>query len=105
MDDLKITIETIRLLLHVAWSDNDIAPEEYDYIFRMARNAGLTDEEIMAFDAAMRDRTRLYEPNIEILRPHRDEVLAHVQALISADDKIEQAETEILIKIASLLNG
>jgi uncharacterized tellurite resistance protein B-like protein len=105
MDDKRITVETIRLLLHVAWSDDDIAPEEYDYIFRMARNAGLTDKDILALDAAMRDRTRLYEPNIEILKPHREEVLAHVQALISADDHIAQAETEILIKIASLLNA
>lgn len=105
MDQKRITVETIRLLLHVAWSDDDIAPEEYDYIFRMARNAGLSDKDIMALDAAMRDRSRLYEPNIEILKPHREEVLAHVQALISVDDQIVQAETDILIKIATLLNG
>lgn len=105
MDDKRIIVETIRLLLHVAWSDDDIAPEEYDYIFRMARNAGLSDQDILALDAAMRDRSRLYEPNIEILKPHREDVLAHVQALISADDHIAQAETDILIKIASLLNG
>jgi uncharacterized tellurite resistance protein B-like protein len=105
MDSKRITVETIRLLLHVAWSDDDIAPEEYDYIFRMARNAGLSDKDIMALDAAMRDRSRLYEPNIEILKPHKDAVLAHVQALISADDVIDQKETDILVKIATLLNS
>ncbi len=105
MDSTRITVETIRLLLHVAWSDDDIAPEEYDYIFRMARNAGLADKDIMALDAAMRDRSRLYEPNMDILKPHKEQVLAHVQALISADDVIDQKETDILVKIATLLNS
>ena len=41
---------------------------------------------------------------MEILKPFRTEVLAHVQALIASDDKIEQAETDILHKIASLLS-
>ncbi len=104
MDSTQITVETIRLLLFVAWSDDDIAPEEYDYIYRIARSAGLPHKDVMALDAALRDRTRLYEPNMEILKPHREEVLAHVQELIGADDHIAQAETDILIKIASLLN-
>lgn len=104
MDSARLTVETIRLLLYVAWSDDDIAPEEYDYIFRMARNADLSDKDVLSLDGALRDRSKLSEPNIEVLKPFRAEVLAHVQALIAADDKIEQAETDILVKIASLLS-
>lgn len=104
MDSAKLTIETLRLLLYVAWSDDDIAPEEYDYIFRMARNAALSAEDVLSLDAALRDRSRLAEPDMEVLKPFRHEVLAHVQALISSDDRIAPGETDILHKIASLLS-
>lgn len=104
-EQLRLTIETLRLLLFVAWSDDDVAPEEYDFILRIARNAGLSDEDVLAVDAALRDRSALREPDMSVLKPHRDEVLAKVQELIAADEHIADEETDILVKIASLLNN
>jgi len=103
MDESKFTEETIRLLLYVAWADDDVAPEEYDYLLRMAQNAGLGTVAVAGLDRALRDRKSLSRPDIEFLKPYRDEVLAHVRALISADNHIAPAETDILHKIASAL--
>ena len=99
----KLTIETIRLLLHVAWADGEVAPEEYDYILRMARNAGMTEEDILSVDRALRDRDVLREPDFAFLKPFRTTVLEHVNSLIVADDKIAAEETNILHKIAVAL--
>lgn len=104
MDSAELTIETIRLLLFVAWADDDIAPEEYDYLFRMARNAGMSDEDVLSLDAALRDRNVLHRPDIELLKPFRSEVLSHVRALIRVDNRIAAAESDILHKIAALLS-
>ena len=103
MDDLKFTEETIRLLLYVAWADDDVAPEEYDYLLRMARNSGMGEAKVMSVDSALRDREVLREPDYAFLKPHRDEVLVHVRNLIEADNHIAPQETDILHKIASAL--
>ena len=103
MDDNRLTEETIRLLLYVAWADDDIAPEEYDYLLRMAQNGGMGTVAVAGLDKAMRDRKSLSRPNIEFLKPYREEVLAHVRALIEADHHIAPAETDILHKIAAAL--
>jgi uncharacterized tellurite resistance protein B-like protein len=103
MDDIRFTEETIRLLLYVAWADDDVTPEEYDYLLRMAQNGGLGTVAVAGLDQALRDRKSLSRPDIEFLKPYRDEVLTHVRALIRADDHIAPAETDILHKIASAL--
>ncbi len=103
MNDSKFTEETIRLLLYVAWADDDVAPEEYDYLLRMAQNAGLGTVALRALDEGVRDRKSLNRPDIAYLKPHRTEVLAHVQELIQADNHIAPAEPVILHKIASAL--
>ena len=99
----RLTLETIRLLLVVAWADGEIAPEEYDYLLRMARNGGMSEEQVLSLDGAMRDRSTLRRPDLEYLKPYRTQVLAHVQALIAADEHVAPQETEILHKIAVLL--
>lgn len=104
MTDSKFTQETIRLLLYVAWADDDVAPEEYDYLLRMARNAGLGEANVLSLDGALRDRSVLRRPDFEYLKPYRSEVLTHVQELIEADDRIAPQEMEILHKIASALS-
>ncbi len=103
MSDSKFTEETLRLLLYVAWADDDVAPEEYDYLLRLAQNSGLGAVALRALDQGVRDRQNLHRPDINYLKPHRDEVLAHVRELIQADNHIAPAETDILHKIASAL--
>jgi len=104
MDSLTLTIEAVRLLVWVAWSDGEIAPEEYDYLLRMARNHGLPEDELQALELAVRDKSKLVQPNVESLKPFRAEVLAEVKGLIEADDKVEPGELQILHRIAEALS-
>ncbi len=104
MDSQTLTVEALRLLIYVAWSDGEIAPEEYDYLLAMARKHRLPDEEIESLEASVRDPAKVIKPDLEALKPFRQEVLAEVQALISADDHIDDAELEMLHRIASLLS-
>ncbi|MCP4445961.1 MAG: TerB family tellurite resistance protein [Myxococcales bacterium] len=103
MSEKQLIQEIIRLLLYVAWADDEIAPEEYDYLLRLARDTGFSDLEVNSVDKAMRDRSSLRRPDIEMLKPHRSEVLSHVRKLIRADDHIALAEADILHKIAAEL--
>ena len=70
----------------------------------MARRAGFSHTEIMALDARLRDGSSLHRPDLEVLKPHRAEVLGHVRALIEADNDIAPEELDILHKIASALD-
>ena len=103
MDSSAFTVEAIRLLIYVAWSDGKIAPEEYDYILRLAKRRNLPEEEMKNLEASVRDPAQVVRPNIEALRPLREEILAEVQGLIMADDDVDDAEVEVLHRVASLL--
>ena len=103
MDSSTLTIEALRLLVYVAWSDGDIAPEEYDYLLAMAKKQHVPQSELDYLEAVVRDPAKVVKPNIEVLKPFRSEVLEQVKALIMADDKVDEAEVEILHRVAALL--
>lgn len=104
MNDAELTVATIRLLLHAAWADNSIAPEEYDFLYAMASRAGFSKEDIMSLDNGLRNRHLLHPPDLELLKSDRDNVLRQVQALIEADNLITTEEADFLHTIAAALS-
>ena len=101
----RLLVESVRLLLFVAWSDDDIAPEEYDFLLRKVRNAGFDADAIDSLDRALRDKSTLVQPDMEFLKPHHQTVLAEVRELVHADDRVAPEEITIMDKITKMLTS
>ena len=97
-------VQALRLLVYVAWSDGEIAPEEYDYLLAMARKQHVPDDELAYLEAVVRDPSKVVKPDIEMLKPFRAEVLEQVQGLIEADEHVAESEVDVLHRIARMLS-
>jgi hypothetical protein len=102
--DERLAVETLKLLVEVAWADREIAPEEAVYLESLAEQAAVPDGELAALRAALRDQGRMPAPDMALLHQHRDAVLRAVDDLIRIDARIVADELAVRRAIESLLS-
>lgn len=100
----RIRLETLKLLVAVAWADHTIADAEVDYLLGLARQASASDAELEFLRQGLADDGRLPAPDFAILRAHRADVLRAVDELIAIDDRIVADETAARAAIVRLLD-
>jgi uncharacterized tellurite resistance protein B-like protein len=98
-------LEVVKLLLQVAWADNDVAPEEAEALMQRAREISLSEAHIQELATYLRGEAPLPLPNLGLLRTRRAEVLKHVKRMLEADLQVRDEESEILEQISTLLGG
>jgi len=98
-----VTLETLKLLVQVAWSDHVVVPAEVDYVISLAQNAGVSAMEIAHLRECLRDDCALLAPDMDLLRSHRDDVLRVCSELIAIDDEIVDDEVATLAAIEDML--
>lgn len=101
----RVGIETLKLLVEVAWADREIAEAETDYLLAMAEQAGASDAERTELRRELRDQGRLPAPDISLLREYRDQVLREVDQLIAVDHRIVDDELAARAAVRRLLDG
>ena len=105
MDADRLTIETLKLLVQVAWADHEIAKEEYDYIMTLAEQSSAAPEVIESLRRALVDEGRIPAPDFGLLRKYPDEVMRAVKDMIAIDNQIVEEEEAIAEQIEELLRG
>jgi uncharacterized tellurite resistance protein B-like protein len=100
----KLRVEILKLLLQVAWADDDIAPEEVDHILSLAEQANASEFDMELFRQCLRGDAALPAPDFALLRAHSDEVLSAAADLIASDDKVDADEAAVLRQIRELLS-
>lgn len=103
MHPSRLTLETLKLLVGIAWADHDVSIEEMNYILTIAERAGVGEQETESLRAALRDENQLPQPDLELLRQHREDVLRTVDLLINIDDQIVDDERAARDAVARLL--
>jgi uncharacterized tellurite resistance protein B-like protein len=98
--DESVRIELIKLLFRVAAADREVVSAERGYLRRVMRR----------FDVprSVRDDVRVWldgaawppEPDLEVLRAHRVEVLAYAKRMAEADDVVHEEERGLLAEVA-----
>ncbi|ADO71374.1 TerB family tellurite resistance protein [Stigmatella aurantiaca] len=96
-------IELLKLLLHVAWSDDDLDPSEARALLGAARQWNLPPVELQRLERCLEKGERLPAPNLGLLRQRPDDVLSTVRTLIGCDARIQRSEEEMLAEIRELL--
>ena len=94
----------LRLLLHVAWSDEEVDPVEARLLLGAARRWKIPEEEFQRIETCLAQGQPMPVPDLGLLRSRGLEVLRVVRALIESDKKVLPAELEMMGEIRSLLN-
>lgn len=103
MEGHQLGLETLKLLIQVAWADHVVTTEETDHILSLARQMEATDDEIAFLERALSDEGRLPAPNMGQLRGHYDHVMRSIDQLISIDKVIVDDERAVRDAVAHLL--
>lgn len=96
-------LEVIKLLLQVAWADEQMAPEEAAALLAQASDLGLAELHLKELETYLSGQEPLPPPNLALLKERRVEVLKAVKTMLQSDLKVAPEEDEILQQVALLL--
>lgn len=102
-DEDDFNIEVLKLLLQLAWSDDQVAQEEAGLILGAARSWGVPEAEIAALRDCLDGKAPLPAPDLGLLRARPDAVFEAVRALIASDGHLRAAESEMLDELRIIL--
>lgn len=96
-------MEIIKLLIQVAWADDQVTPEELAHITEFATKAGMSPEQLGILRQYLDASLPPPIPDFAFLKSHKEDVLLSVMQLIASDD-IEDSEQEIMAEIEIMLS-
>ena len=99
----QFAFELLKLLLQVAWVDDDIAPEEAAALMAFGRKSQLPKEQLELLSACLAGNAPLPPPNLNVLKARRVDVLRAAKNLVVSDLRVGAAEEAILQQISTLL--
>jgi hypothetical protein len=99
----QFAFELLKLLLQVAWADDDVAPEEADALLAYGRKSSLGQDKLELLGQCLAGRAPLPPPNLGFLKPRRLEVMRAVKELLMSDLAVAEEEEAILEQISTLL--
>jgi uncharacterized tellurite resistance protein B-like protein len=99
----QFAFELLKLLLQVAWADDDVAPEEAEALLAFGRKSLLSEDKLQLLAQCLAGRTPLPPPNLGFLKERRLDVMRAVKELLLSDLTVAQEEEAILEQISSLL--
>jgi uncharacterized tellurite resistance protein B-like protein len=102
-NDGQFAFELVKLLLQVAWADDDVAPAEAEALLGYARKHALGEEQLDLLGACLAGRAPLPPPNLGFLKSRRLDVMRAVKELLTSDLHVAEEEEAILDQISSLL--
>lgn len=95
--------ELVKLMLQVAWVDDEISPEEAGALLAFGRKSHLTGEQLELLSACLAGKAPLPPPNIGVLKARRVDVMRAAKNLVACDLRVGAAEETILEQISTLL--
>jgi uncharacterized tellurite resistance protein B-like protein len=104
LTDAQFAFELLKLLLQVAWADEDVAPEEAEALMVFARKQQLSHDKLQLLSECLAGRAPLPPPNLGLLKPRRLDVMRAVKELLLSDLSVAEEEEAILEQISLLLS-
>jgi hypothetical protein len=95
--------ELLKLLLQVAWVDDEVSPEEAGALLAFGRKSQLSAEQLELLSACLAGKAPLPPPNLGVLKARRVDVLRAAKNLVVCDLRVGAAEETILEQISALL--
>ena len=100
----QFAFELLKLLLQVAWADDDVATAEAEALLAYGRKNSLSDDKLELLAACLAGRAPLPPPNLGFLKQRKLEVMRAVKELLVSDLHVAEEEEAILAQLSSLLS-
>jgi uncharacterized tellurite resistance protein B-like protein len=101
--DSQFAFELLKLLLQVAWADDEVAPAEADALLAYGRTSLLSQDKLELLAQCLAGRAPLPPPNLGFLKDRRLDVMRAVKELLLSDLSVAAEEEAILEQISTLL--
>jgi len=101
--DSQFAFELLKLLLQVAWADDDVAVEEAEALLAYGRKSLLEPDKLELLAACLAGRAPLPPPNLGFLKERRLDVMRAVKELLMTDLHVAAEEEAILEQLSALL--
>jgi uncharacterized tellurite resistance protein B-like protein len=98
-------IEVVKLLLQMAWSDDELDPNEREQIRQAAVKWGVPPEDLRVLMERLDQGEPLPVPNLRLLRKKPEAAIAAARRLMLTDGKIAQGEADMLAQIKEMLTA
>jgi len=99
----QFAFELLKLLLQVAWADDDVAHSETEALLAFGQKSRLSAEQLELLAACLAGEAPLPPPNLGFLKTRRLDVLRAVKELLVSDLHVAGEEDTILEQISALL--
>ena len=99
----EVNLETLKLLLQVAWANDTLEPAERAAVAELGPKWGVAPEVMEVLLKHLDLGKPLPQPNLGLLRGHRDVVQAAAEWFVGVDGVIDETEKEFLETVAQLL--
>jgi hypothetical protein len=99
----EVNVETLKLLLQTAWADDTLDPKERAQVAALGPAWGVPADVMEVLLRHLDTGKPLPQPNLGLLRQHRDVVLAAAEWFIGVDGVIEESEKEFIATVSELL--
>jgi hypothetical protein len=101
--DVVFDTEVVKLLLQVAWADDEVSAREKQMIFGLARSWFVPEPELKTLLEHLEHNRPLPMPNLKLLRTRVDAVMEAVRGLVLTDGKVAAEESAMIQQIHSML--
>lgn len=101
----QVNVETLKLLLQTAWADGALDPKERAAVAALCDQWAVPHEVATMLLEHLDLGSPLPPPNLELLRAHREVVLAAAERFIGVDGLIDEQEKDFLATVSELLAG
>ena len=100
---VEVNVETLKLLLQVAWADDTLDPKEREAVVKVGPAWGVPQDTMDLLLKHLDLGKPLPQPNLKLLREHRAVVLAAAEWFVGVDGVIDETEKEFLVTVGELL--
>lgn len=105
IESVRVTDETLKLLLQVAYGDHHLSPAEARFIRAVAGRTRSSDAFRTALPDWLAGRAPLPPPDLGLLRRYRAGCLAMVELVARADGFVCEAEHDLVAEISAILDA
>lgn len=98
-----VNLETLKLLLQVAWADDVLEPAERAAVVALGQKWGIAAETMDLLLKHLDLGKPLPQPNLGLLRQHRVEVIAAAEWFIGVDGVVDESEKDFVRTVKELL--
>ena len=104
-NDDKFNLEVLKLVMHFAWADGELAQEEVHMLTGVGRSWAVPEPMLQKLVEGLRAGKRPGEPDWALLRTRPDDVIEAVQAVVLADGAVMVEESELMEKVRAALGA